>query len=92
MFDPELVALVEHKNETCRGGQYKTIVNEIAALAEQKWGSGRGEYFCTLGAEDLQIKWVPQGTLIRICEYDGAENVEIVGGTQWLYHCVALIN
>lgn len=88
LFDPELVALVEQKNamvtKMCRGGgvhrdKYEAIVNEIAALAQRKWGSGQGKHFCTLGVEDLTIVWVPKSTPIRVCEYDGAESIEIVG-------------
>ena len=31
----------------------------------------------TGGANDLVIEWVPQGSLVRINEYDGYESVEI---------------
>lgn len=92
LFDPEIVALVEKKDAAFLNAmvpvrelrsKYKNendaIVKEIAALAERKWGKGDGNYFCTLGAEDLTIAWVPEGTLIRVCEYDGAESIEVVG-------------
>ena len=35
------------------------------------------KYVCTYGAHDLVIEWVPQGSLVRINEYDGYESVEI---------------
>lgn len=35
------------------------------------------EDVCTFGVEDLTIEWVPQGSLVRINEYDGYESVEI---------------
>lgn len=80
LFDPEIVALVEKKDAAFLNAMVpvRVIVKEIAALAERKWGAD-GNYFCTLGAEDLTIAWVPEGTLIRVCEYDGAESIEVVG-------------
>ena len=35
------------------------------------------EHVCTYGVKNLTIEWVPQGSLVRINEYDGHESVEI---------------
>jgi len=50
---------------------------DVAALAEQ---IGRDDhqldYVCVLGATDLTVEWLPEGTAYRIREYDGSESVE----------------
>lgn len=41
-----------------------------------------GEYFG--GLDDLGIEWIPQGTLFKINEYDGAESIEYKDKQDWL--------
>ena len=37
------------------------------------------------GYEDLEIEWVPTGSLVRINEYDGAESIEIFSSNKnWI--------
>ena len=60
LFDPDIVALVE------RGASGK----EIAAVAEAKY-----PHFYAGGANDLRIKWLPEGTPFRVDEYDGNESI-----------------
>lgn len=41
-----------------------------AAKVEELWP---GEYICTLGAPDLSLEWVDEGSLFYLHEYDGNE-------------------
>jgi hypothetical protein len=68
VFDPEIVALVEADKH-----------DEVPALL-----SARGYDFYAGGAEDLSIKWLPEGTAFRINEYDGNESVEVIGEIDYL--------
>lgn len=61
LFHPKLVELVE-------AGRNAEITN--AWLVENL-----GLDFYTGGAEDLRIRWLPQGTVFEIKEYDGNESV-----------------
>jgi len=68
IFDPDVVAWVE-------GGSVGPLPN----LAE-KYGC---EYFCTLGAEQLLVIWIPQGILFDIDEYDGYEGIKYATDQTW---------
>lgn len=35
------------------------------------------------GLEDLQVQWIPVGTLFRVNEYDGSETIEIRDQMTW---------
>lgn len=50
----------------------KAPVKEVLKYCTEKYPDG---YFCDI--EDLKIKWIPEGTLFRIDEYDGDESVVI---------------
>lgn len=65
-FHPKFVAWVE-------GGKKESIKE----IAKQVFGE---EHFCILGADNLEIEWVPVGTRFRIDEYDGAESLETLDG------------
>jgi len=60
LFLPEVVELVENKQH-----------DKIEELLKNK-----GYDFYMGGARDLEIKWIPEGTLFRINEYDGSESIE----------------
>lgn len=36
------------------------------------------------GLEQLQVKWIPQGTLFKVVEYDGAESIELKENNDWI--------
>ena len=36
------------------------------------------EYVCVLGADQLEVKWIPVGTRFEIDEYDGSESIRIL--------------
>lgn len=62
LFHPKIVELVEankHSEIT------QEFCNELFKC----------EYFCMLGAHDLSIIWLPEGTHFNIDEYDGSESV-----------------
>jgi len=66
LFHPDLIEAVESGN-----------LKRAQKLAE-KFGKelyGEGDYTSVLGAKNLQIRWIPQGTKFRISEYDGFESV-----------------
>ena len=69
IFDPDLVAAV------LSGESVK-----VCELAEEKYG----EFFYTGGARDLRVCWVKQGEQFEITEYDGSEDVNIIGENQYM--------
>ncbi len=36
------------------------------------------------GMGDLTVRWVPQGTLFRVTEYDGSELIELKDADDWI--------
>jgi hypothetical protein len=68
VFDPGLVSLVE------QGDQEK-----ILAYATLKWPDA---YLG--GLDDIQIRWIPQGTAFRIEEYDGSESISFMDDIDWI--------
>jgi hypothetical protein len=64
LFHPTLVELVEaDKNDEITEDLCKQLV-------------GTDEYICVIGADGLQIHWIPEGTAFQIDEYDGAESLK----------------
>lgn len=68
IFDPGLVDLVE-REET----------EQIFAYLTLKWPD-----VYIGGADQLTIKWLPEGTLFRIEETDGNEQIVIKEDMQWI--------
>jgi hypothetical protein len=33
---------------------------------------------------DLQVKWIPEGTLFKVNEYDGSESIELKENEYWM--------
>ena len=67
MFDPNIVKFVEKKE----WDKCKTYV-------ELKYPD-----IYAGGLEDLQIEWIPEGTLFKINEYDGNESIELKESDNW---------
>jgi len=67
LFDPTLVEMVLH-NENERIPQYVESVYPDAY---------------TGAADQLCVKWIPEGSLFRVTEYDGFESVEIRENIEW---------
>jgi len=36
------------------------------------------------GARDLQVKWLPEGSLFEINEYDGSESISLKENDEWI--------
>jgi hypothetical protein len=36
------------------------------------------------GMTDLQVKWIPEGTLFKVNEYDGSESIELKENEYWM--------
>ena len=68
LFDPDMVAWVE-------GGKEGPMPD-----LEAKYG---WEYFYDGGADDLVVRWVPEGTQFRIDEYDGSESLIVASEEIW---------
>ena len=63
LFHPKIVELVESDKR-----------EEITAELCNKLF--KADYFCEIGASDLKIQWLPEGTNFNIDEYDGAESIQ----------------
>lgn len=70
LFHPEIVKWVEEGKK----GDIEEIIKEIL---------GPDAYFYTGGARDLEIEWLPIGTLFQITEYDGSETLKTMKDTNW---------
>jgi hypothetical protein len=62
VFHPRLVQWVEDGKKE----DIKLLVKEIF---------GQDTYICTTGAENLEIQWIPQGTIFEITVFDGYEEI-----------------
>lgn len=72
VFHPVLVELVEqNRQEEITEELIKKLLNT-------------DEYICILGKLRLTIDWIPEGTLFRIDEYDGAEDIIYKEDDNWL--------
>ncbi len=69
LFDKELVELV-----------LKGDRKGAAQKAEEHFGE---DYVCTLGAEDLEVEWLDEGSQFEVNEYDGSESLHIIGSRQY---------
>jgi hypothetical protein len=36
------------------------------------------------GMTDLKVKWIPEGTLFKVNEYDGSESIELKENEYWM--------
>lgn len=69
LFDPDVVAWVE-------GGK----VGPVPDL-QAKYGI---DYFCDLGANNLEIVWISQLHKFRVQEYDGHESLVFPKDEKWI--------
>ena len=65
IFNPKLVELVE-------AGRQAEITND---LVKELLNLTEDESVYVGGASDLQIEWIPEGTVFWIDEYDGSESL-----------------
>ena len=68
IFDPSIAKFVE-----------KEKWEELKVYVELKYPS-----IYTGGLRDLQVAWIPEGTLFKINEYDGSESIELKENDNWI--------
>lgn len=68
VFDPMIITFIEKQ-------EIDKIKTYIAVKYPDLYASD---------LEDLQVAWLPEGTLFRIHEYDGNESVEVKEKLDWL--------
>ena len=69
LFDPEIAKMLEDKEP-------KSAIEKVAAKKYPKAFLG--------GLRDLDIQWIPVGTLFKVDEYDGSESIESRDSTDWM--------
>ena len=73
LFDPKLVDMIE------RGA----TEDEVEAYCEEHYQNEHKSAYWG-GVDDLVIKWIPEGSLFRIDEYDGAETIVLQDDDLWI--------
>ncbi len=69
LFDADVVQAVLDGNR-----------EQAAALVEARFP---GEYVCVLGAANLKVQWIPEGSSFEVEEYDGSESIHILGSRRY---------
>lgn len=73
LFDPQLVDFIE------RGA----TAEEVEAYCDEYYREpNKSSYWG--GIDELVIKWIPEGSIFRIDEYDGAETVVLQDDDDWI--------
>jgi hypothetical protein len=67
LFDPAIVKLVEEEK-----------FDELQTYVELKYPD-----IYKGGMDELTVTWIPEGSLFRVNEYDGAETVEVQDDADW---------
>lgn len=68
LFDPAIVKLVEQEK-----------FDELQTYVELKYPE-----IYKGGIMELEIEWIPEGTLFKVNEYDGAETIELKENNDWI--------
>lgn len=68
IFDPGIVDLVENEK-----------FDELETYVTLKYPE-----IYTGGLRDLRVEWIPEGTLFKIDEYDGAESIQYKEKDDWI--------
>ena len=68
LFDPAIVKFVENK----KWAELDTYVT----LKYPEIYKG--------GMTDLEVEWIPEGTLFKVNEYDGSESIELKENEYWM--------
>jgi hypothetical protein len=71
LFDPQIADIVDRRDADW--------LEKVQAVATMKYP---GVYLG--GADDLRVKWLPVGTLFRVNEFDGNEELEIKEKMDWI--------
>jgi hypothetical protein len=79
LFDPSIVYMVEEMNKLdSEDSRRMDWVNNIMDYCRKTYP----ECYCG-GVDDLVVEWIPQGTMFKIHEYDGSENIEYKENDYW---------
>ena len=73
LFDPELVNMIERGAST----------EEIQAYCAEHYEKDNNVHYWG-GADGLEIKWIPEGSIFRVSEYDGAERIILQDDDDWI--------
>ena len=73
LFDPNLVDLIERQ----------ATGEEIEQYCIEHYQNEDKSYYWG-GVDELEIKWIPEGSIFRIDEYDGAESVVLQDDDDWI--------
>jgi hypothetical protein len=68
LFDPAIAQLVIEEK-----------FDELETFVELKYPG-----ICKLGMMDLEVQWIPEGTLFKVVEYDGSESIEYKEDNEWI--------
>jgi len=68
LFDPAIVKFVE-----------KEKWDELKTYVTLKYPD-----IYTGGLGSLRVEWIPEGTLFKVVEYDGAESIELKENNDWI--------
>lgn len=68
LFDPAIVRFVE-----------KEKFDELATYVALKYPD-----IYTGGMDGLTVRWIPEGTLFRVDDYDGNESIELKENDNWI--------
>ena len=68
LFDPAIVQLVLEEK-----------FDELETFVELKYPK-----IFKGGMMDLEVKWITEGTLFKVVEYDGAESIEYKEDNEWI--------
>jgi len=68
LFDPAIVRFVE-----------KEQLDELKTYLTLKYPD-----IYTGGLDSLRVEWIPEGTLFKVVEYDGAESIELKENDDWI--------
>jgi len=80
IFDPKLIELVEELNTV----RYRKVrFEQITKLMEDYIDKTYPDLFIG-GMNQLQVKWIPEGTKFRIDEYDGSESLILQDEEHWI--------
>ncbi len=79
IFEPQIVALtIQRDLGEITADQHFELVE---AYCNQTWGENA--VYCG-GVRDLEVLWIPEGTLFKINEYDGSESIEYKENDYWM--------
>lgn len=76
LFDPAIVEIVlEHQNDDDKTEMETKIANIFTLKSYESYMGG---------IRDLEVNWIPKGTLFQITEYDGNESVVLKEDNDWI--------